>query len=69
MNPEKQQRLQACIQEIAAILYDETSANELTNLENIEKAVRRQVLERVSPNIALFLSKKSLEQTKANQEK
>jgi hypothetical protein len=32
MNPEKAQRLKACIQEIAAILYEETNAKELTTL-------------------------------------
>lgn len=41
MNPEKQHRLQACIQEMAGILYEETYNSELTNLESIEKTVRR----------------------------
>jgi hypothetical protein len=58
MTPEKAQRLKACIQEIAAILYEETNAKELTTLESIEKTVRKQMLEHVSPQIALFLSSK-----------
>lgn len=58
MTPEKQARLKACIQEIAAILYEETNAKELMTLESIEKTVRHQMLEHVSPQIALFLSSK-----------
>ena len=69
MTPEKAQRLQACIQEIATTLYEETSTNQLTNLESIEKTVRQQILEHVSPQIALFLSSNSLEQSKVNPEK
>lgn len=69
MTPEKAQRLQACIQEIATILYEETSTDQLTNLESIEKTVLQQMLEHVSPQIALFLSSKSVEQSKANPEK
>jgi len=40
MTPEKLQRLQACLEEAASILYEETSASELQDLESIEKAVR-----------------------------
>jgi hypothetical protein len=58
MTPEKQARLKACIQEIAAILYEEANAKELSSLESIEKTVRQQMLEHVSPQIALFLSSK-----------
>jgi len=58
MNPEKAQRLKACIQEIAAILYEEINSKELMTLESIEKTVRQQMLEHVSPQIALFLSSK-----------
>jgi hypothetical protein len=58
MTPEEQKRLQACINEIAQILYNNTPKAELTTLEAIEKTVRQQMLEHVSPKIALFLSKK-----------
>jgi hypothetical protein len=61
MNPEKQARLQACLQELASILYEETNPAELTNLESIEKTVRTQMLEQVSPKIALFLSNRQQE--------
>lgn len=68
MTPEKQQPLQACIQEVAAILYEETSKSKRTNLDDIEKIVRWQILEHISPNVALFLSNKSPAQSKANLE-
>ena len=58
MIPEKQERLQACLQELATLLYEQTDKSELSNLESIEKTVRQQMLEHVSPQIALFLSNK-----------
>ena len=61
MTPSKQARLQACLQELAAILYEETNPADLTNLESIEKTVRTQMLEQVSPQIALFLSSRQQE--------
>ena len=45
MTPEKQERLQACLQELAALLYEETNKSELTGLESIEKTVRQQMLD------------------------
>jgi hypothetical protein len=65
MTPEEAEQVQAHIRAIAAILYKNTPASELTNLETIEKSVRRQVLEHVSPNIALFLSNKLQESSAA----
>jgi hypothetical protein len=61
MNQERQERLKACLQELAALLYEETEPSKLTDLESIEKTVRSQILEHVSPEIALFLSNKKLE--------
>ncbi len=58
MTPQQQERLEACITEIAQILYDNTPPEKITTLEGIEKAVRQQMMEQVSPKIALFLSKK-----------
>jgi hypothetical protein len=58
MTPQEQQRLQACITEIAQILYNNTPKEKITTLEAIEKAVRQQMMEHVSPKIALFLCKK-----------
>lgn len=61
MNPEKQERLKACLQELATLLYEETDKSELTDLESIEKTVRQQMLEHVGPEIACFLSSKQQE--------
>lgn len=69
MNPEKQERLQACLQELAALLYEETQESELTDLESIEKTVRQQMLKHVSPEIALFLSKQQRESIQVKPEK
>ena len=64
MTPQEAEQVQVHIRALAAILYKDTPASELTNLETIEKSVRRQVLEHVSPHIALFLSNK-LRESKA----
>ncbi len=69
MTPEEAQRLQVCVQEIAAILHRNTPAEELKTLEGIEKAVRQQMLEHVSPEVGIFLSSKLLELTKARRDK
>ena len=69
MNPDKQERIESCIQELASLLYEESDKSQLTDLEGIEKTVRRQVLERVSPKIAIFLSKKRQEQQQVNPER
>jgi hypothetical protein len=58
MTTDKRERIEACIQELAALLYEETDKNQLQDLESIEKTVRQQILERVSPEIAVFLSNK-----------
>jgi hypothetical protein len=58
MTPQEEQRLEACVTEIAQILYNNTPAEKITSLEEIEKTVRQQMMEHVSPKIALFLSKK-----------
>jgi len=57
-DPPRPRGLQACISEIAQILYNNTPAEKITTLEDIEKAVRQQMMEQVSPKIALFLSKR-----------
>ncbi|ACC80723.1 hypothetical protein Npun_R4775 [Nostoc punctiforme PCC 73102] len=62
MNQEKQERIKACLQELSTLLYEEADKSKLTDLESIEKTVRSQILELVSPEIALFLSNKKLEQ-------
>lgn len=70
MNSEAAQSLQECVQEIAAIkkmlrtpslqqgeygnIYKNTPVEQLTTLEEIEKVVRQQMLEHISPEIGLF---------------
>jgi hypothetical protein len=65
MTPEEMARIKACSQEIAEILYRNTAESELNDLDGIEKSVRRQMLEQVSPEVALFLSKPEREPAKA----
>jgi len=62
MSQDKQERIKACLKELATLLYEEVDKSKLTDLEGIEKTVRSQILELVSPEIALFLSNKKLEQ-------
>jgi hypothetical protein len=69
MIPEKQERLQACLPELATLLYEQTDKSDLSNLESIEKIVRQQMLEHVSPQIALFLSNKQREPKQVKPEK
>jgi len=61
MTPEKQQALHEHIQAIANILYEEISPEQVKNLEILEETVRQQILEHVSPEIGVFLSKKQQE--------
>lgn len=69
MIPEKQARLEACLKELATLLYEQTDKSTLTDLESIEKTVRTQMLEKVSPEIALFLSNKRQELKQVKSEK
>jgi len=57
MDADKQEQIQAHARAIAALLYAETAPEQLTTLEGIETAVRGHILEQVSPQIGLFLSK------------
>ncbi len=69
MTPEKQARLQACLRELAGILYEETNLAEVSNLERIEKTVRSHMLKHVSPEIAIFLSNRQQESKPGRLEK
>ena len=68
MNEKDSRRMEACIQEVAEILYRNTSTKELTNFERVEQAVRTKILEEVSPKVAFFLSNKLQEQKKEGKE-
>lgn len=59
MTPEKAKRIQQLSTEIASLLYGEVDAKGMTNLMNIEKTVRDLILEHVTPNIEIFLSKRA----------
>jgi hypothetical protein len=56
MDKDKLQRIQSHAREIAALLYEETSPDQLTTLEGIETAVRGHIINHVSPEIGVFLS-------------
>ncbi len=56
MNPEKAKALKAHAEAIAAILYEEADPEQLTSLAGIEKTVRDQLLEHVTPQIGILLS-------------
>jgi hypothetical protein len=68
MNEKDSRRMEACIQEVAEIMYRNTSTKELINFERVEQAVRTKILEEVSPKVAFFLSNKLQEQKKEEKE-
>ncbi|QQE65441.1 hypothetical protein GFS31_21290 [Leptolyngbya sp. BL0902] len=55
MTPEDQKRLEDCTAEIAEILYRNSNPARLDSLAGIEQTVRQQMLEEVSPRVALVL--------------
>jgi hypothetical protein len=54
LDPTDQARLAVCVQEIAEILYRNTPASALKNLDSIEQAVRGHMLKEVSPGVGVF---------------
>lgn len=54
MTPSEQQELEACLQRVGEILYNNSDSENLESLEAIETTVRAKVLEYVSPKIALL---------------
>jgi chromosome segregation and condensation protein ScpB len=58
MTPEEDQNLQAHVEAIAAILYQNTDPLKLKTLEEIEQSVRQQILKHISPQIGVFLFSK-----------
>jgi len=54
MTPEEQKLIEKNLAEVAAILYKYTSAEELSDFEKVELSVRKQVLEKVTPQIGSF---------------
>jgi uncharacterized hydantoinase/oxoprolinase family protein len=64
MTPSECIELKECLRRVSEILYNESDSESLETLEDIEKTVREQVIEKVSPEIALFLSKRRLKPEK-----
>jgi hypothetical protein len=57
MNQDKKEGLKACLEKLARL----SDKSQIRDLEGIEKTVRSQILELVSPEIALFLWNKQPE--------
>ena len=68
MTPSERQELETCLKRASEILYNNSDPKNLETFEGIEKTVRKQVLEYVSPEIALFLSKSKQEQAREKSE-
>jgi hypothetical protein len=58
MNQAERLELEACLRRASEILYNNSDTDSLETLADIEVTVRNQILEHVSPQIALFLSPK-----------
>lgn len=63
MTPEKAETIKDYAEAIAALLYEEAEPEQLTTLAGIEKTVRDQLLEHVTPHIGVFLSARQQEQS------
>lgn len=55
MDADKKAQIQAHARAIAALLYEETDAEQVRTLAGIEEAVRGHLIEHVSPEIGDFL--------------
>lgn len=67
MTPEQEQAVKTHTEAIAAILYDDYNAESLKTLEDIEIAVKEQVLSHVTPQIGIFLSTQLAKQKQEEQ--
>ncbi|MCA2624923.1 MAG: hypothetical protein IM507_16660 [Microcystis sp. M20BS1] len=54
MNPENQKKLQEYARGIAEILYQEAAPEDLASLGDIEKTIRQQTLDYVTPQLGIF---------------
>ena len=61
MKPDTQKKLQEHLKAIAEILYQEAEAEELESLAGIEKTIRAQTLEYITPELGIFFSQKQQE--------
>jgi hypothetical protein len=62
MQPEQQQALNAHLQAIAKILYDDSDPESMQTLEGIEMTVRQKIQAHVSPELGNFLLQRLQEQ-------
>lgn len=69
MTPSEREELEVCLKRVGEILYNNSNAEKIETFEGIEKTVREQVIEYVSPQIALFFSRKRPEQKKGENER
>lgn len=60
MDSDKKAEIKSHVLAIAKLLYLEVQSDDIKTLADIEKIVRAQVLEHVSPDIGIFLSKNAL---------
>ena len=61
MKPGDHKKIQKHLQAIAKILYQESEAKESQSLAEIEKTIRAQTLEYITPELGFFFSKKQQE--------
>ncbi len=54
MTPEEQMIIEKNLVEVAAILYSYTLAEELSDFEQVELSVIKQILEQIAPQIGNF---------------
>lgn len=58
MDAAKKAEIRVHARAIAALLFEEAEAEQVQTLAGIEETVRAQLLEHVSPEIGIFLSKR-----------
>ena len=68
LSPEKQQELDEYILAISRILYEHTEVENLKTFETIEREVREQMLEKVTPQIGEFFFQKGGEKEGGSKE-
>jgi hypothetical protein len=68
MQPEQQQVLNAPLQAIAKILYDDSDPESMQTLEGIEMTVRQKIQAHVSPELGNFLLERLQEQAQGDPE-
>ena len=69
MQPEQEQALQAHLQAIVKILYDDSDPDAMQTLEGIELTVRQKIQAHVSPELGNFLLERLQEQSQDDPER